>query len=94
MKRIFVAIIMLAIAATVSAQSIARVGFYMEGGQAVCSNPQNSVTVSVTVEKEVFTPGEFARYAQKMLGVRASLVGSRCNPRQRVCSRHETLSPQ
>ena len=74
MKRFFVAIIMLAIAATVSAQSIARVGFYMEGGQAVCSNPQNSVTVSVTVEKEVFTPGEFARYAQKMLGVRASLA--------------------
>lgn len=65
---------MLTLAVTVSAQSIARVGFYMEGDNAVFANPQSSVTVSVTVEKSHFVPGEFARYAQKMLGVRASLA--------------------
>ena len=46
----------------------------MENGNPVISNPQNSVTVSITVEKRSFIPGQFARYAQKMLGVRASLA--------------------
>ena len=74
MKRFFVAIVMLTLAVTVSAQSITRKGFYMDGDKAVNNNPKNSVTVCVTVERQVFTPGEFARYAQKMLGVRASLA--------------------
>ena len=74
MKRFFVAIVMLTLAVTVSAQSITRKGFYMDGDKAVNNNPKNSVTVCVTVERQVFTPGEFARYAQKMLGVRAMLA--------------------
>ena len=74
MKKFFVAIFMLTLAVTVSAQSITRKGFYMDGDKAVNDNPKNSVTVCIIVERQVFTPGEFARYAQKMLGVRASLA--------------------
>ena len=74
MKNIFVTVLMLCFAGAVSAQSLTRAGFYMDNGQAVLSNPKSSVTVSVTVEKSHFVPGEFARYAQKMLGVRASLT--------------------
>lgn len=74
MKNIFATILMLCFAGAVSAQSITRAGFYMDNGEAVLSNPKGSVTISVTVEKRHFTPGEFARYAQKMLGVRASLT--------------------
>ena len=74
MKRFFVAIVMLTFAVIVSAQSISRKGFYMDGNQPVNDNPKSSITVCVTVERQVFTPGEFARYAQKMLGVRASLA--------------------
>lgn len=74
MKNIFVTVLMLCFAGAVSAQSLTRAGFYMDNGQAVLSNPKSSVTVSVTVEKSHFVPGEFARYAQKMLGVRASLA--------------------
>ena len=74
MKRIFITIVALAVALTVSAEQIVRSGFYFENGNPVISNPVNSVAVSVTVQTETFTPGEFARYAQKLLGVRASLA--------------------
>ena len=74
MKKFFVAIVMLTFAVTLSAQSISRKGFYMDGNQPVNDNPKSCITVCVTVERQVFTPGEFARYAQKMLGVRASLA--------------------
>ena len=74
MKKILAFIVTLTLATTLSAQSLVRTGFYMENGNPVISNPQNSVTVSITVEKRSFIPGQFARYAQKMLGVRASLA--------------------
>ena len=74
MKNIFVTVLMLCFAGAVSAQNLSRAGFYMDNGQAVYANPKNGVTVSVTVEKTHFEPGVFARYAQKMLGVRASLT--------------------
>ena len=74
MKNIFVTVLMLCFAGAVSAQSLSRAGFYMDNGQAVYANPKGSVTISVTVEKSHFAPGVFARYAQKMLGVRASLT--------------------
>ena len=74
MKNIFVTVLMLCFAGAVSAQNITRAGFYMDNGQAVYANPKGSVTISVTVEKSHFAPGVFARYAQKMLGVRASLT--------------------
>ena len=74
MKRIFITIVALAVALTVSAEQIVRSGLYFENGNPVISNPVNSVAVSVTVQTDTFTPGEFARYAQKLLGVRASLA--------------------
>ena len=74
MKNIFATLLMLCFAGAVSAQNLSRAGFYMDNGQAVYANPKNGVTVSVTVEKTHFEPGVFARYAQKMLGVRASLT--------------------
>ena len=74
MKNIFVTVLMLCLAGAVSAQNLSRAGFYMDNGQAVYANPTHGVTVSVTVEKTHFEPGVFARYAQKMLGVRASLT--------------------
>ena len=74
MKNIFATLLMLCFAGAVSAQSLTRVGFYMDNDTAAFANPKSGVTVSVTVEKSHFTPGEFARYAQKMLGVRASLT--------------------
>ena len=63
MKKIFATVLMLCFAGALSAQSITRAGFYMDNGEAVLSNPKGSVTISVTVEKRHFTPGEFARYA-------------------------------
>lgn len=74
MKKIFATILTLCFAATLSAQSITRSGFYIDNGQAHLPAPKSSVTISVTVEKSLFVPGEFARYAQKMLGVRALLA--------------------
>lgn len=74
MKNIFATLLMLCFAGAVSAQSLTRVGFYMDNGKATYANPKSGVTISVTIEKSHFTPGEFARYAQKMLGVRASLT--------------------
>ena len=75
MKHIFAFILTLCSVATLAAQGVVRTGLYMENGVAVYkSAPQSSVTVSVTVKSTRFTPGEYARYAQKMLGVRASLA--------------------
>ena len=74
MKKIFVTVFALCFAVTLSAQSITRTGFYMENGEFRFSDPKASVTVSIVVEKSSFIPGEYARYAQKMLGVRAMLA--------------------
>lgn len=77
MKRIFAFIFTLCCVATISAQGVVRTGLYAKDGTVVYSDPQSSVTVAVTVKSTIFTPGEFARYAQKMLGVRASLAEKR-----------------
>lgn len=74
MKKIFVFALLLVAAVTTSAQSIVRTGLYREDGRVVYSNPKSEITVCVTVKSIEFTPGEFARYAQKLLGVRASLA--------------------
>ena len=75
MKRISIFIVALFIALSASAQGVVRAGLYMENGVAVYNvAPKSSVTVSVIVKSTRFTPGEYARYAQKMLGVRASLA--------------------
>lgn len=74
MKRIFIFVFALSVAVTLSAQSIVRSGFYIQDGTPVISNPESSVSLTITVEKSTFKPGVFARYAQKLLGVRASLA--------------------
>lgn len=74
MKHIFAFILSLCCVTALSAQGVVRSGLYTKNGEVVYSDPQSSVTVSVTVKSTNFEPGEFARYAQKMLGVRASLA--------------------
>ena len=74
MKQISIFIVALFIALSASAQGVVRAGLYMENGALVYSDPKSSVTVAVTVKSEKFTPGQFARYAQKLLGVRATLA--------------------
>lgn len=74
MKRIFIFVFALSVAVVASAQSIVRSGFYIENGTPKISNPKSSVTLTITVERSTFKPGVFARYAQKLLGVRASLA--------------------
>lgn len=77
MKHIFAFIFTLCCVATMSAQGVVRTGLYAKDGVVLYSDPQSEVTVAVTVKSTLFTPGEFARYAQKMLGVRASLAEKR-----------------
>ena len=74
MKRLFLSLVILSYALTTSAQEMTRVGFVAENGKVSLSRPQSSVDFSLRVEERRFTPGEFARYAQKYLGVRASLA--------------------
>ena len=61
--------------ASASAQNIARTGvYYAADGAAVVNVPQSIVAVELRIEERAFTPGVYARYAQKYLGVRASLT--------------------
>ena len=59
-----------------SAQHIAkrRVGTYSENGAVVMSDATTTFMVKVVVEYEEFEAGPYARYAQKLLGSRASFV--------------------
>lgn len=74
MKRLLILAIISCVSIAAMAQSIQRVGVYNDKGTLHFSQPQSSVTVVLRVEKRHFTPGELARYAQKYLGVRASLA--------------------
>ena len=74
MKRLLILAIISCVSIAAMAQSIQRVGVYKDNGTLHFSQPQSSVTVVLRVEKRHFTPGELARYAQKYLGVRASLA--------------------
>lgn len=73
MKRIFAILALVALAATSSAQTI-KAGLYDSKGVAVVAEV-DPVVVNVTlrVATEQFTPGIYARYAQKYLGKRATL---------------------
>ncbi|MBO5772156.1 MAG: DUF4831 family protein [Alistipes sp.] len=73
MKRLLLLITLLGSVALASAQPTSRKGAYFVDGQLVLSQPKSSLAVVLTTETERFTPGQFARYAQKYLGVRASL---------------------
>ena len=51
-----------------------RVGTYTENGAVVMSDATTTFMVKVVVEYEEFEAGPYARYAQKLLGTRASFV--------------------
>ena len=80
MKRLFIlgiAAIMSLSVADVQAQHIQkqRVGSYYENGNIVMSEARTTLAVELTVEREVLVVGPYARYAQRLLGERAPLVG-------------------
>lgn len=74
--RIVVALVAVALGVNASAQQVTkmRIGTYKQNGDVVIAEASSTLAVDVVVEHEVFTPGVYARYAQKMLGTRASLV--------------------
>ncbi|MBO5833254.1 MAG: DUF4831 family protein [Alistipes sp.] len=74
--KLLVAVAAVAISVDASAQHIVkkRIGSYKESGNVVIAEASTTLAVDVVVEHEIFTPGVYARYAQKLLGTRASLV--------------------
>lgn len=79
MKRyfaIFALLILSMVGAELSAQQLVkkRIGMYKENGAVVLSEAQTSLVVDLVVEEEHFVSGPYARYAQKLLGTRASLI--------------------
>lgn len=74
--KLFVAVVAIAFAVDASAQQVVkkRIGVYKESGNVVIAEATTTLAVDVVVQHETFTPGIYARYAQKLLGSRASLV--------------------
>ena len=64
------------VAVDASAQQVVkkRVGVYKEAGSVVVAEAATTLVVDLEVETETFTAGPYARYAQKLLGKRASFV--------------------
>lgn len=61
--------------ASASSQNIARAGVYCAAdGETVVGVPKSIVEIELRIAERSFTPGVYARYAQKYLGVRASLT--------------------
>lgn len=60
----------------VSAQQLVkkRIGLFKHDGNVVVEEASTMLAVDIVVECEEFVAGPYARYAQKMLGTRASLV--------------------
>ena len=75
MKRLFSLIALVALSFSVMAQDVVRAGLYDSKGNAVLLDREPCiVSVELRYVVEEFTPGEYARYAQKYLGERASLA--------------------
>ena len=75
MKRVVVLMVALCFAVALPAQELARAGVCDAGEiKTFAGNPRSVVAVELRVEQQQFTPGVYARYAQKYLGVRASLA--------------------
>ncbi len=74
MKKILAILALMGVVATGAAQNITKAGLYDSKGNAIVSETE-PVVVSVTlrVSYTQFTPGVYARYAQKYLGKRATL---------------------
>lgn len=74
MKRVFAFLALVAVAAMGSAQNILKPGLYDKSGAVVVSEVEPCVIgVTLRVATDRFTPGVYARYAQKYLGKRATL---------------------
>ena len=74
MKKIFAILALIGIATTGVAQNITKAGLYDKKGAAVVTEAEPVVVnVTLRVATEHFTPGVYARYAQKYLGKRATL---------------------
>ncbi len=79
MKRVFtilLAALCVSMACEVSAQQVVkqRIGTYKQGGDVVISEATTTLVIDLVVECDEFEAGEYARYAQKYLGKRASQV--------------------
>ena len=74
--KIFTLVVAMVLVIDASAQQVVkqRIGVYREGGDVVISEATTTLVVDLVTEHEVFKPGPYARYAQKLLGTRASLV--------------------
>ena len=78
MKKILVLIAAMLTVSTVAAQQtinnhLVGVATTADGTQQL-TEPSTFIAVDITVEQEQIIPGPYARYAQKLLGTRASLV--------------------
>lgn len=73
---IIAALLVAIVSVDATAQQVAkkRIGVYREDGNVVVAEATTTLVVDVTVETERFTAGVYARYAQKLLGKRASFV--------------------
>ena len=79
MRRLSIVIVTLllsALAVDATAQQVVkkRIGVYKESGNVVVAEATTTLVVDLTVEYELFEAGPYARYAQKLLGKRASFV--------------------
>lgn len=75
MKKIFAILAFIAIATTAMAQDISKAGVYNKQGQALVVEAEPCVVnITLRVATDHFTPGIYARYAQKYLGQRATLA--------------------
>lgn len=73
---IIAALLVALVSVDASAQQVVkkRIGVYKESGNVVVAEAATTLVVDITVERETFTAGVYARYAQKLLGKRASFV--------------------
>ncbi len=78
MKRIIATLLLsiLSFAAMAQQYEVTRIGLVKDPNGYTLNYPTTTIAVEVLIEKEVVTPGIYARYAQKYLAQRAPLVAS------------------
>ena len=75
MKKIFAILALIGFATVGVAQNISKAGLYNKQGEAIVVEAEPCVVnVTLSIASEHFTPGVYARYAQKYLGQRATLA--------------------
>ncbi len=76
MKRLLILVVLLSLSFSAIAQEFksVRIGLIEEDGNYSLSFPSSTIVVDIVVEKEVVTPGIYARYAQKYLALRTPLA--------------------